>query len=123
MDNIRVLLVDDSPVFLSIAARFLKLFPGLDVVGVADGGNAALAEAGRLRPDLILIDLNMDDLPGLDAIPRLRQMIPECKIIALTLMDAATHRQASLDAGADEFVAKAAMEVDLFPSIQRIFSA
>jgi DNA-binding NarL/FixJ family response regulator len=76
-----------------------------------------------LKPDLVLIDLNMDDLSGLEAIPRLRALLPEARIIALTMMEASSHRQAALDAGADEFVTKARMETDLLPSIEQVMQS
>jgi CheY-like chemotaxis protein len=118
-----ILLVDDSPDFLKVASRFLRLLPGLSVAGVADGGYAALTQAAALKPDLVLIDLNMDDLSGLEAIPRLRALLPEARIIALTMMEASSHRQAALDAGADEFVTKARMETDLLPSIEQVMQS
>jgi CheY-like chemotaxis protein len=118
-----ILLVDDSPDFLKVASCFLRLLPGLRVAGVADGGHAALAQAAILKPDLVLIDLNMGDLSGLEAIPRLRQLLPEARIIALTMMEADSHRQAALDAGADEFVTKASMETDLWPSIEHVMQS
>jgi CheY-like chemotaxis protein len=118
-----VLLVDDSPDFLKVASRFLRLLPGLRVAGVADGGYAALAQAAMLKPDLVLIDLNMGDLSGLEAIPRLRALLPEARIIALTMMEASSHRQAALDAGADEFVTKARLETDLWPSIEQVMQS
>jgi DNA-binding NarL/FixJ family response regulator len=122
MDPIRVLLVDDNPTFLRIAARFLREHCDgeLEVVGALCGGQAAVEEAPKLRPQVILLDLAMSDLHGLEAIPLLRAELPEVGIIALTLLDTEGYRQAAQAAGADGFVAKATMSTDLLPTIRRV---
>jgi DNA-binding NarL/FixJ family response regulator len=116
---ISVLLVDNNPVFLRVAARFLETHAEVVVVGTAAGGEEALTRAQELQPQVILLDLAMPDLPGLQAIPRLREMLPDMGIIALTMLDTDGYRRAALAAGADEFVPKAAMHTDLLPSIRR----
>jgi CheY-like chemotaxis protein len=120
MEPISVLLVDDNPTFLRVAARFLQAHEGVNVVGTANGGQEALAKAQDLRPQVILLDLAMPDLPGLQAIPRLRELLPQTGIIALTLLDTSGYRQAALSAGADDFIPKAALNTDLLPAIQRV---
>lgn len=118
--SVSVLLVDDNPTFRKVAAQFLKTLPGLLVAGTAVGGLDGLAQAQALRPDLILVDLHMRDLNGLSLIPQLRALLPESNIIALTLLEASAFRGVSLTAGADEFVDKATMFVDLWPAIERV---
>jgi two-component system NarL family response regulator len=120
---ISVLLVDNNPIFLRAASRFLETHPEVVVVGTAAGGEEALARAQELQPQAVLIDLAMPDLPGLQAIPRLREMLPDMGIIALTMLDTEVYRRAALAAGADEFVPKAAMHTALLPSIQRSVKA
>ena len=122
MDAIRVLLVDDNSTFLRIAARYLREHCDgeLEVVGAIHGGKAAVNEAPNLKPQVILLDLAMADLHGLEAMPLLRDKLPEVKIIALTLLDTESYRQAAREAGADDFVAKAAMSTDLLPTIRRV---
>jgi len=117
---ISVLLVDDNPTFLRIAARFLQSQEGVVVVGTASGGKESLVKAKELQPQVILLDLAMPDLPGLEAIPRLRDMLPEAGIIALTLLDTKGYRQAALAAGADDFIPKVALNTDLLPAIRRV---
>ncbi|MBI2951942.1 response regulator transcription factor [bacterium] len=125
MGPVSVLLVDDSPLFLDIATRFLQEeYRGeVVVVGVAGGGEEALAQAQLLQPQVILIDLNMPGMSGLEAIPRLREALPEAGIIALTLLDGEAYRQAALAAGADGFVSKPNMGADLLPAIRRVVRA
>jgi two-component system invasion response regulator UvrY len=115
-----VLLVDDHEPFLRAAADFLRRHHELAVVGVLHGGQEALAQAQDLRPHVILIDLNMPGLNGLETISRLRVMLPEVGIIALTLLAPNAYRQAALAAGADDFVSKANLTSDLLPAIRRV---
>ncbi len=116
-----VLLVDDNPTFLRIAVRFLSGQPGLTVVGTAGGGMEALEKAAQLHPDVVLLDMVMPDLPGLAVIPRLRENSSTMIIIALTLLDNEAYRQAALAAGANGFVAKSQMNVELIPTIMEHF--
>jgi DNA-binding NarL/FixJ family response regulator len=118
--KIRVLLVDDHEPFLRVATDFLQRQHELVVVGALRGGEEALAQAQDLRPQVILIDLNMPGLNGLETIPRLRAMLPEAGIIALTLLDINIYRQPALAAGADDFVSKANLTADLLPAIRRV---
>lgn len=120
MKLISVLLVDDNPNFLRIAQRFLQTQDDLMVVGVARGGRQAVVQAVGLRPQVILLDLAMPDLPGLEAIPLLRAELPELGIIVVTLLDGDAYREAALAAGADDFVPKMTMNTDLPPAIRRV---
>ena len=120
MSPISVLLVDDNRIFLRITGRFLMKHGDVDLVGTAGGGVEALSKAQKLRPQVILLDLAMPDLPGLEIIPRLREVVPEMRIIALTMLDTEEYRKAALAAGADEFVPKADLNTDLLPAIRRV---
>ncbi len=115
-----VLLIDDNATFLRIAARFLGDHGDIRVVGTAPGGEEGLKLAKKLKPQIILLDLAMPDLPGLDAIPLLREVLPEVKLIALTMLDTDAYRTAAKTAGADAFVAKAAMGTTLLSAIRRV---
>jgi CheY-like chemotaxis protein len=117
-----VLLVDDNPTFLRVATQFLRehCTHEVTVVGTATGGAAALVQAGDLHPQVVVIDLAMPGMSGLEAIPRLRELQPNAGIVALTQMEPAEYREAALAAGADEFVTKALLSTDLLPAIQRV---
>ena len=123
MNVTKVLIVDDNQAFREITESFLGLLPRLVVVGSTGDGWQALTQAQLTRPDLILVDLQMPALPGLELIPGLRKLLPHTTIIALTLMKAEFYRQAALEAGADEFVEKAQMDGELLPVIQRLTGA
>ncbi len=120
MNPISVMLVDDNPTFLRVTAQFLEAHTDVVIAGTANGGEEALSKARALQPQVILIDLAMPDLPGLKAIPRLREMLPETGIIALTVMNTRSFREAALAAGANIFLPKANMRTDLLPAIRQL---
>jgi two-component system response regulator DesR len=123
MKPISVLLVDDNPTFLRIVERYLKAEEEITVVGAAEGGDEALALVHRLKPDIVLTDLAMPKVSGMETILRMRAAWPKMGIIALTLLDTTGYRQAALTAGADDFVAKDALNTDLLSTIQRVVEA
>ena len=120
MAPISVLLVDDNPTFLRILGDFLGEEENIFVVGMARSGEEALVKAKELRPQVILLDLAMPGLNGFNTTPRLRSMMPDVGIIALTVLDANGYREAALTAGADDFVAKANLNTHLVPAIRRV---
>jgi two-component system response regulator NreC len=118
---VSVLLVDDNLTFLRIATRFLDAHDDVVVVGTVSEGETALAQAQALQPDVVLVDTAMSSLQGgLKFIPQLRAVLPSVGIIALTLIGTDGYRQAALEAGADDFVPKAAMGADLLSAIRRV---
>ena len=117
--KIRVLLIDDSPTFLRVATEFLMRYDSLAVVGVMHGGGEALDQLLDLKPHVILLDLAMPGLSGMEAIPRLRSLMPHLGIVVLTMLDGNAYHQAVLAAGADSFVSKTTMYTDLLPAIRR----
>ncbi len=120
--KVSVLLVDDEPTFLRIAQLFLQTHyrNEIDVLGTASSGEECLGKAQLLAPQVVLMDLNMPGLSGLQTIPLLRIMFPEMRIIALTLNDGENARRAVLAAGGNELVSKATMSTDLMPAIRRV---
>ena len=120
MKPISVLLADDNPAFLRIATRFLQQHDDIVVVGAAGGGEEALALTQDLQPDIVVIDLAMPGLSGLETIPRLRAVLPEVGIIALTVLDTNSYREAALAAGANDFVPKASLDTDLVAAIRQV---
>jgi DNA-binding NarL/FixJ family response regulator len=114
--------VDDNPTFLRILKSFLdENYPEeMLVVGTASDGNEALVRATEIRPDVVLLDLAMPGLNGLNTIPYLRRLMPEVGIIALTVLSTNGYREAAISAGADDFVPKASLNTDLLPAIRRV---
>jgi DNA-binding NarL/FixJ family response regulator len=118
---ISVLLVDDNVTFIRIVTRLLDAHDGIAVVGAIRGGEDALAQVQDLQPEVVIVDTSMPSLPGgLGFIGRLRSVLPDVWIIALTLIGTDGYRRAALGAGADDFVPKAAMGTDLLSAIERV---
>ena len=84
---IRILLADDHPVVRDGLAAMLATQPDFEVVGEAGNGAEALTEAARLRPDVVLMDLEMPELDGIEAIRRLRAADPSVQVVVLTAFD------------------------------------
>ena len=122
--TLSALLVDDNPHFLRILDRFLSAYGDgtVRVVGSVVGGRDAVAQAVWLRPDVILVDLTMPDVPGLQLLPQLRRTLPDAVLIALSLRDPGEYQEDTIAAGADAFVSKASLECDLLPAVQRLAS-
>ena len=78
-----ILIVDDHPLTREALSSLLRAH-GFDVVGEASDGAQAIESAGRLRPDLVLLDLSMPGMDGLQALPRLREAAPECEVVVLS---------------------------------------
>lgn len=120
--RIRVLLVDSNADFGSALDSFLRHRSSgrVSLVGNVVRGEDALFQARDLRPEIVLLDLNLPGQPALEVIPRLKVELPQVQVIVLTLYDQAIYREKSLQAGADAFVSKGALCADLLPAIQRV---
>jgi len=102
----RVLVVDDHQAFRHALTSALSLVDDIEVAGQAGGGLAACQEAEQLDPDVIIMDLSMPDLSGIDAMKRIHERRPDLPVVILTAhADDGTEREAR-EAGASGFVAK-----------------
>ena len=120
MEPISLMLVDDNPNFLRAERHFLERDEAVRIIGEATGGAEVLDRVKSLRPQVILLDLAMPDLSGLQLLPQLREEHPGIGIIALTVMDTAIYEKAAMLAGADAFLSKSNLFTDLIPTIQRV---
>ena len=101
-----VMIVDDHPLMRRGVRQLLALEPRLTVIAEANNGTEALAEARRLTPDIILLDLNMKGMSGLDTLKALRREGIEARIVIFTVSDARSDIDAMIDAGADGYLLK-----------------
>ena len=110
---IRVFLVDDNALFREGIAHILAADGRFAVVGQASRGDAAVSAAASLQPDLILIDLHMPGMSGLDAIRSIRAQDIDVAIGALTMFETEEYVRSALEAGANGYVAKDSTSSDL----------
>lgn len=103
---IRVLVVDDHTIARQGIRRILEGHAGIQIVGEADDGQAAVEQTARLHPDVILLDVHMPRLSGIEALPRLRAVDPGVEVVMLTMSDQDEAIFASLKAGARGYVLK-----------------
>lgn len=101
-----LMIVDDHPLMRRGIRQLLALEPQLTVVAEANNGTEALAEARRQEPDIILLDLNMKGMSGLDTLKALRHEGISARILVLTVSDARSDIFAMVDAGADGYLLK-----------------
>jgi DNA-binding NarL/FixJ family response regulator len=111
-----VLLADDYPGMTTAIARLLR--PFFDVVGQVSDGLELFAAATRLRPDVVVMDLRMPGLNGLDACRRLKAEIPDVRVILYTAADDDRLRARALAMGASAFVPKACDGDELVTAIR-----
>jgi DNA-binding NarL/FixJ family response regulator len=100
----RVVLADDHPSVLTGFGRLLQL--GCEVVASVLDGHAAIEAVTRLRPDVLVVDLMMPDLNGLEVCRRVKHLVPETDVIIVTAFDDADVQRIALRDGASAFVAK-----------------
>jgi DNA-binding NarL/FixJ family response regulator len=110
---IAVVLADDNALFRDGIAQILRADGRFDVVGQASRGEEAVAAAARVRPDLILIDLAMPGMSGIDAIKSIRAADADVPIGVLTMFETRDYVQAALHAGASGYLAKDSTPADL----------
>ena len=110
---LRVLVVDDHPAFRRALTSALRMVKSIEVAGEASGGIAAAEQVMRVEPDLVLMDLSMPDLNGIDAMRRIHKKSPDLPVVILTAhADPGVEKEARA-AGASGFLAKGTALEDL----------
>ena len=116
-------MVDDEPGFRYLARSILEDVDGFKVVGQAANGQEAIAQAARLKPDAILLDLNMPGMGGLKAIPRLRTASPASRIFVVSVAQDQQELHQAKMAGAHGFIDKALPNDSFVAAVQRCVAA
>ena len=101
----RILIVDDHPLTREALSGLLAQH-GFDVVGSASDGEEAIEAARQLQPELVLLDLSMPGLPGLDALPRIREAAPGCEVVVLTASGTEDNLLGAIRGGAAGYLLK-----------------
>lgn len=109
----RLLIVDDHPLFRKGVRYLVNMVPGFMIVGEASCGREGIAMASTLEPDMILLDLNMKDMSGLDVLRAIKATGSDTRIVMLTVSDQADDLVAALRAGADGYLLKEMEPEDL----------
>jgi DNA-binding NarL/FixJ family response regulator len=117
--EVRVLLVDDSQVIRDGLTRVLQGHRDIDIVGQAVDGVQAVDMALRLRPDVILMDISMPGLNGIEATRHIRRQLPDVRIIGLSTYSEDEFASAMVGAGASDYLSKTAMLASLVSKIRR----
>ena len=115
---IRLLIADDHPVVRDGLRAMLATQPDMELVGEAATGTQAVAQARALRPDVVLMDLQMPELDGPDAIATLREQAPEVRVLVLTTYGTDADITRAVDAGATGYLLKDAPREQLFGAIR-----
>jgi two-component system response regulator NreC len=113
-------IADDHAVLRSGLRLLLEKQADLSVVGEASSGLATLALAEELQPDLIILDLSMPGLGGMDALPSLRRIAPQAKILVLTMHDDPQYLHKVLAEGASGYILKKAADVELITAVRSV---
>lgn len=118
---IKVLIVDDHAVLRSGLRLLIDEEEDMQVVGEAGDGVSALEQVVRLNPDVVLVDITMPGMNGIEAIRQIRErMVNECRILVLTMHPEASYLRPALDAGAAGYVVKSAADDELLDAIRAV---
>lgn len=120
MRSVRLLLVDDHVVIRRGLCAMLSVRPGWTVVGEASDGREAIEAARILKPDLVIADITMPLLNGLEAIPKMLKVAPSARILILSMHDEEQLIQRALDEGASGFVLKSDAEQCLYQAVEAV---
>lgn len=120
MGPYRIALADDHVLFHAALRNFLHGIRDLEVVGEADDGLELLKLLQRTRPDLIVLDISMPNLRGIEAIPEIKAMHPHARILVLTMHRERAYLMKAMSAGADGYLLKEDAQEQLFAAIDSI---
>ena len=119
---IRVLVVDDHDLVRTGISRMLADIDGLQVIGQADSGEAAIRKSRELKPDVVLMDIKMPGIGGLEATRKLLRSHPDIKVIAVTICEEDPFPTRLLQAGAAGYLTKGAALEEMIQAIRMVFA-
>lgn len=122
MDTIYTILVDDNSRYRASLAALLAHWPAVQVIAEAESGKRALDLVAQLRPDLLLIDVVMPGMSGIELTRQVKALQHPPRVLVLTMHIQTEYRDAALAAGADGFLAKDQVTTALAPAIHNLFT-
>lgn len=120
MGKNRVLIVDDHALVREGIIAFLRFYDDIEIVGEASNGLEAISRAEKLRPDIILMDIAMPELGGIEATLEIKKRMPDIKILILTQYDDKEYVSRLLKAGVSGYILKHAVGTDLISAIRAV---
>jgi len=117
---IRVLVVDDHPLFRDGLAGLLRTVPEIELLDAVGDGEAAVRTSHDLSPDVVLMDLNMPGVPGLEAIRQIVRLDPAPAVLVLTMVDDEDSVAAALQMGARGYLLKGAVQEEVLAAIRTV---
>jgi two-component system response regulator NreC len=120
MDSIKLMLVDDHDVVRTGLRSFLETQPGFKVIAEAKNGIQALEKAREAQPDIVLMDITMPDMDGMEATQQFKKLYPECQILVLTVHADKQYFMKMLSVGASGYITKQAAADELVAAIQAV---
>ncbi|MBM7562401.1 response regulator [Fusibacter tunisiensis] len=120
MDTIRIVIVDDHALIREGLKKLLELDPKFEIVGLADNGKKALEIVEKKNPDVVLLDINMPELNGIECLKKLKQQFSDVKVIMLTIHDDSEYLIETVNIGAEGYVLKDADVSQLSNAIQKV---
>ncbi len=120
MNKIRIVLADDHIILRSGLRKLLNEQPDIEVIGEANDGNEAVARTAELTPDVLLLDLSMPGLGGIDAIRNIKARMPKVTILVLSMYEDEGHFNQAFRVGASGYIPKKAADTDLIAAIRAV---
>ena len=120
MKTVRVLLCDDHAIIRAGLRLILEQEEEFEIVGEAENGEESIRRAARLHPDLVIMDISMPGMGGLEATPRVLEVAPEARVLILTVHDDEAYFFQALQAGAAGYVLKGASRSELLAAIRLV---
>jgi len=118
MEKITILMADDHPVVRAGIRGMLETQPEFQVVAEAENGREAFEQIGKLNPDVVLMDLRMPEMDGVEAITKIKEKYPETNILVLTTYDTDADIVRAVEAGATGYLLKDAPREELFRAVR-----
>ncbi|GAT73687.1 response regulator [Microbacterium hydrocarbonoxydans] len=120
MPEIRVLIVDDDPLVRSALSHFVSRDPEIKVVGEAENGAEGIEAVDRLRPDVVMMDVQMPEMNGIEATAAIAGRWPDVRVLAVTTLDGSDTVLPMLNAGASGYLLKDSSAADIVAGVREV---
>ncbi len=120
--SIRILIADDHGVLRAGLRSLLNAEPGLEVIGEADNGATAVKLVQELQPDIVLLDIGMPQLNGIQVTKKVKDELPQVRVLILTLHEDESLLRQAIENGASGYIVKRAVESELINAIRAVYA-